>query len=262
MLNLSQQLQKIIQYFDSHKNVSLVVQEGSFAKQQYMDKYSDLDLNIWFSNEMDFTNDLTWLKELGEVLVAVPLDFPVQDGMRSLIVIFENGVKVDFSFWPIEFLEQPFPYYDAYLILLDKANRISLLRCVFDFAGVTQMDEKAFQTLVDEFYLEMHYVAKFQKRGEFWFVAALKAGIRENYFLPLLEQIAILEGKSPSFLGRHMNDWLSPFWLNKIQLLFKENDSKEVFALFSELYQEIAKKMDFQFDQKRLKKLEHLILGL
>lgn len=59
-----------------------------------------------------------------------------------------------------------------------------------------------------------------------------------------------------------MDDWLSPFWLNKIQLLFKENDSKEVFALFSELYQEIARKMDFQFDQKRLKKLENLILGL
>ncbi len=262
MIKTDEILQKIVTYFQTEESVKMLVQEGSFAKKEHIDKWSDLDINVWFEGSRDFTKELTWLEKIGYPLVAVPLDFPVQKEMRSLIVIFDNGVKVDFSFWPLRLLESPFPYYKKYLVLLDKKEFSEKLIPFLQKEDEARIGETEFQTLVDEFYLEMHYVAKFLKRGDFWFVGQLEAGIRENYFLPLLEEIAYLAGKKPHFLGRRMADWLPTVWLDKIQLLFRKNEVVEVFDLFSALVQEICTKRGFSLDEKRLAKLEKVILSV
>ncbi|WP_088809276.1 MULTISPECIES: aminoglycoside 6-adenylyltransferase [Listeria] len=262
MIKREETLQKIVTYFQTEESVKMLVQEGSFAKKEYIDEWSDLDINVWFEGKHDFSKNLTWLEKIGRPLVTVPLDFPAQEGMRSLIVIFDNGVKVDFSFWPLRLLESPFPYYKKYLVLLDKKELGGKLISFLQQDEQERLDEKGFQALVDEFYLEMHYVAKFSKRGDFWFVGQLKAGIRENYFLPLLEEIAYLYGKKPHFLGRRMADWLPSVWLNKIQLLFQKNDLEEVFDLFSELAQEICVKRGFSLDEKRLTELKKVIVSV
>ncbi|EUJ30303.1 streptomycin aminoglycoside 6-adenyltransferase [Listeria floridensis FSL S10-1187] len=212
-------LAQILKFAEQTEEIRMVVQEGSLAKERYVDELSDLDLNFWIEGERDFSAG-HWLEQIMETLVAVPLDFPVAKGMRSLIVIFENGVKADFSFWPIEMLAKPFPYYERYLVLLDKENLAKNLTRFLVMDSKEPLSEAVFHDLVDQFYLEAHYVAKFTCRGERFFVFNLEAGMREQYLLPLLDELSRLNGQEPEFSGRHMAEWLEPSWLRKVELFF------------------------------------------
>ncbi|WP_167630479.1 aminoglycoside 6-adenylyltransferase [Listeria valentina] len=252
-------LQRILDFATRNEEIEMVVLEGSLAKERYVDALSDLDLNFWIKGEQDFSAG-DWLAEIGEVLVAVPLDFPVREGMRSLIVIFEGGVKVDFSFWPLSFLETPFPYYEAYRVLLDKIDYANNLDEFLLPKSASKLTQARFLEIIDQFYLDAHYLAKFTRRGERFFVANLEAEVRENYFLPLFEEIVWLSGKTPMFLGRHLAEMLPVEWKGRMEQLLDGLELPEQLELFQALTDEIADKRGFQVQFERIQKLKQLIL--
>lgn len=254
-------LQRILDFATRNEEIRMVVLEGSLAKERYVDALSDLDLNFWVKGERDFSAG-DWLAEIGEVLVAVPLDFPVREGMRSLIVIFDGGVKVDFSFWPLFFLEMPFPYYEAYRVLLDKADYANDLDEFLLPKPASKLAEASFLEIIDQFYLDAHYLAKFTRRGERFFVANLEAEVRENYFLPLFEEIVWLSGKTPMFLGRHLAEMLPVEWKERMEQLLDGMELPEQLELFQALVDEIAGKRGFQVQFERIQKLKQLILAI
>lgn len=264
---LDDMLARIISWGKSREEVCALVLEGSYAKEEGVDDLSDLDINIWFDGALTFGQGTQWLEAIGVVLIENPLTMTTPAGeIQTQLVIFENGVKVDFSFWPISLLEKPFPYYEKLQVLVDKedyARKIN--RCIAKNEKLP-LSESSFQELVNEFWFELHYVAKFLKRGEVWFVKGIQAGIRENYFLPLFEECARIEGVKTSFSGRKIEKWLPSVFVKRLPCLFAGYDVAdgwqvmwEEIALFEEVSLFVARNRYFDLPVAKIEGMKALL---
>lgn len=214
-------LEKIIAWAKQQDQVRALVLEGSLAKKQDVDELSDLDINVWFTGEVPFGKTVEWLAEIGDVLIENQLHMDTPAGeIATQLVIFQNGVKVDFSFWPIALLENPFPYYEKMEILIDKDVHTKQIQQCVQEKPKSPMTKAVFDKIVNEFWFELHYVAKFLKREEVWFVQSIQAGIRENYLLPLLEEKARITGRNASFSGRKIETWLYSAYFERLPSIF------------------------------------------
>ncbi|MBC2326019.1 aminoglycoside 6-adenylyltransferase [Listeria booriae] len=264
---LDELLARIIAWAEGEARVGAVVLEGSLAKNEDVDDLSDLDVNIWFEGDLAFGRGTEWLTDIGEVLIENPLDMMSSAGeIRTQLVIFENGEKVDFSFWSVSLLEKPFPYYEKFEMLVDKDNYVAKIsKCVTENKKVA-LAKSEFERIVNEFWFELHYVAKFLKRREVWFVQGIQAGIRENYFLPLFEECARIEGVKTSFSGRKIEKWLPSVFVKRLPCLFAGYDVAdgwqvmwEEIALFEEVSLFVARNRDFDLRVAKIEGMKALL---
>lgn len=267
LMLLNDMLMRIISWGERKAEVRALVLEGSYAKEEGVDDLSDLDINIWFEGALTFGQGTQWLEAIGAVLIETPLTMTNPAGeVLTQLVIFENGVKVDFSFWPVEMLEKPFPYYEKLQVLVDKDDYARKINCCITKSEKLPLPEARFQKLVNEFWFELHYVAKFLKRGEVWFVQGIQAGIRENYFLPLFEECARIEGVKTSFSGRQIEKWLPSVFVKRLSCLFAGYDVAdgwqvmwEEIALFEEVSLFVARNRDFDLPVAKIEGMKALL---
>ncbi|EUJ34437.1 hypothetical protein PWEIH_17033 [Listeria weihenstephanensis FSL R9-0317] len=254
----------------SQPKVKALVLEGSLAKQQDVDDLSDLDINIWYDGDVHYGKNRDWLVEIGDVLIDTQLHMETPAGnIATQLVLFQNGVKVDFSFWPISLLDNPFPYYEKLEILLDKdqyADKIQLCLLEKKWEPITNA---TFDQIVNEFWFELHYVAKFIKREDIWFVQDIQAGIRENYLLPLLEEKARIEGQEISFSGRKIEKWTSKPIVSKFPAIFADYTVAsnwqamwEEITLFEEVSHFIASTYHFRLPTVKIEGMKALLLKI
>lgn len=263
-------IEKIVTWAQHQNQVCALVLEGSLAKKQDVDALSDLDINVWFTGEVPFGKTVEWLAEIGDVLIENQLHMDTPAGeIATQLVIFQNGIKVDFSFWPITYLENPFPYYEKMEILLDKGTYAEQIkRCVREKTKLA-MEKADFNQIVNEFWFELHYVAKFLKRKEIWFVQDIQAGIRANYLLPMLEEQARITEQNPSFSGRKMETWLDPVYFNRLPSIFADYSLEanwqamwEEIAIFEEVSDFIRKHYQFELPTAKIEGMKRLIRGI
>lgn len=263
-------LDKIIMWAKQQEQVRALILEGSLAKQQDVDELSDLDINVWFSGEVLFGKTVEWLAEIGDVLIENQLQMSSPAGeIATQLVIFQNGVKVDFSFWPVAFLENPFPYYDKMEILIDKDGYTEQIKRCTQEKRKLPMTKIVFDKIVNEFWFELHYVAKFLKREEIWFVQSVQAGIRENYLLPLLEEHAQIAGQNTFFSGRKIETWLDSTYLEHVPLIFAGHSLEanwramwEEIALFEDISHSIGVYYQFELPTNKIEGMKRLLLKI
>ncbi|WP_099223634.1 aminoglycoside 6-adenylyltransferase [Listeria costaricensis] len=260
--------QQIIHWAENEPNVYLLVEEGAIAKERFVDQYSDLDINVFGQEDeiLNFAERTDWLMQIAEPLWYIPLDFEVPAArLRSLLVIFENGVKVDFSFWKSTLLEAPFPYYEKYRVLLDKQQYSECLPAFIRSVQPVPLEQQEFERIVRESWFDLHYVAKFGARRDAFFVQSMLQSIRTGYLLPLLEEVARLDGATPEFSGRKMAYWLDARWLDRLPEVYAhwgESVLPELLSLLEDLQLEVARKRGFQLDLARISRMKKLLLEL
>ncbi|MBA3925792.1 aminoglycoside 6-adenylyltransferase [Listeria rustica] len=260
-------VEKIILWGEQQEQVCALVLEGSLAKQQGVDQLSDLDINVWFTGDVSFGKTVDWLAEIGDVLIEnqLHMDSPAGE-VATQLVLFQNGVKVDFSFWPIAYLEKPFPYYEKMEILLDKdrhTEQINLCLCEKKYIS---MKKSYFDHIVNEFWFELHYVAKFLKREEIWFVQSIQAGIRDNYLLPFLEEQARIHERDVFFSGRKIESWMEPSNLKRFPSIFPDYSLAANWqamwaeiALFEEVSHFISQHYQFELPTAKIEGMKRLL---
>ncbi|MBC6308930.1 aminoglycoside 6-adenylyltransferase [Listeria sp. FSL L7-1582] len=263
-------LEKIVMWGKQQDSVRALVLEGSLAKQQDVDELSDLDINVWFTGEVPFGKTVEWLADIDDILIENQLHMETPAGeVATQLVIFQNGIKVDFSFWPIAYLENPFPYYEKKAILVDKgAYTDQIKRCIREKAK-PPMEKADFDKIVNEFWFELHYVAKFLKRKEIWFVQDIQAGIRTNYLLPMLEEQARITKRNPSFSGRKIGTWLDPAYFNRLPSIFAdyslEANWQAMWAeivLFEEVSHFISQHYQFELPTAKIEGMKRLLQAI
>src|SRR5436190_12831076 len=98
-------INKILQWAKHEKPIRAVILTGSRATDKY-DELSDYDLVLFCTDIHPFTCDDAWLSKIGKVWVCVHEKICIKEKeFPSRLVIFKKGIKVDFSFYPIEVLE-------------------------------------------------------------------------------------------------------------------------------------------------------------
>lgn len=266
-------LEKITQWIKTQPEIKVALMTGSNTQTNaVVDAVSDLDIAI-FGDDLEIycaSND--WMTEISEVWVCLPLT--TDQGYPTRLVIFDQGRKVDFSFWPLKELEVlsvsdqlPDIYARGYQVLEDKLG-ISKKFVTSNLRALPTIkpSEKEFVALVEEFWFEIWHVAKYLYRNDLW-----HAKFRDWTTKELLLRVIEWSEKSSKgwdydtrYLGVKMNKWISSqTWLDLEEAFgkFTQTDSWNAMfksaELFSKLAQKVAANCNYQYPQS----VEDNILG-
>lgn len=165
-----------------------------------VDALSDYDVIVVTRDIRPYVDDHGWVGDFGEVLVAYwdPVETDADTGCAwsGNIIQYEDGLKIDFSLWPVGMLDRiavldrlPDELDAGYRVLLDKDGVAGRLAAPTYTAYIPQRpDEETYLTLVNDFFIGVPYVAKCLVRGDVlpgkW---ALDYDMRYVYLLPMLE---------------------------------------------------------------------------
>ncbi len=222
-MNKEHAFQKIISWGNSHFNIDVILLTGSLATQNKTDTLSDIDVAV-FGTSFNFINDDNWLSAIGKTWVCIHDQFYFEGiDIPTRLTIFEDGLKIDFSFHPIELLISlsnnkvlPDTYRNGYKVLLDKTGITDHLHHPDHKAFyIRKPGIEAFEKNQNEFWFECYHVAKYLTRNDLW-TAKVRDGDAKALILQMLEwrQGAkhnwILTAKTN---GREMQNWLEqPLW--------------------------------------------------
>ncbi len=191
-----------------------------------VDAFSDYDVILVVRDVHPFVEDRSWIGHFGEVLVAYwdPLEADADTGIARSgnIVQYADGLKIDFSLWPVALLEHtarlpalPAELDAGYRILADKDYLTATLAAPAYTGYIpTPPDEATYQLLVNDFFVGVPYVAKCLLRDELlpakW---CLDYDMRYVYLLPMLEWKMECDhgwSVSPGSLGKGLKRRLPP----------------------------------------------------
>jgi len=135
-----------------------------------VDIFSDYDILLAVTDVHRFHEDDRWLEDFGKVLVVFRNPIGLEYGFESFgfITHYEDGTKIDYGFFPVEFLNWvakqprlPDDLDNGYIVLLDKDHLTDGLKpptyTAYMPASPTEQDYRA---VIEEFFNDSAYVAK------------------------------------------------------------------------------------------------------
>ncbi|MBA3603524.1 MAG: aminoglycoside 6-adenylyltransferase [Parachlamydiaceae bacterium] len=246
-------LEKIVEWGKKEDAVRALILLGSRAGRQPVDNFSDYDLSVFCNADESYTKSESWLTQFGNVLVCIKEKvFYKEKTFLSRLVIFEGGIKVDFSFLSLDVLDQvarssslPDDYNLGYKILLDKEDRAArMLPPQFELKAVKPSEEE-FHEVIKEFWFEVYHVGVYLKRGDLWSVK-FRSWAAQSFLLRMIEWHAQAENDwrdSTSPIGKRMSSWVSKDLWKDLHGIFAHFDVEDSWkALFNtmELFRRIT----------------------
>lgn len=142
----------------------------------HTDAFSDYDVILALTEIEPFYEDRAWLENFGSVL-ALYRDPLINDRgfeRSAFVTQYADSLKIDFNLWPVGLLQQIVsepqltPEFDAgYRILLDKDHLTdSLPPPTYNSYIPKPPTEAEYQALIESFFLDTGYVAKFLWRDD------------------------------------------------------------------------------------------------
>lgn len=165
-----------------------------------IDIFSDYDVLLVVQDIHPFFEDRTWLQNFGQVLVVYcdsihpAPDYGIE--MFANVTQYEDGLKIDFTLWPVELLrriaEEPVlpPYLDVgYRVLLDKDGLTEGLKAPTYTAYIPSPPaEETYRAVVENFFSDAPYVAKNLWRDELMPAKySLDTVMKQKYLRQMLE---------------------------------------------------------------------------
>lgn len=172
-------LEKLVAWGNAHPRVRAMILTSSHARQDgLVDLLSDYDVILAVTDADQFVQEDGWLSGYGKPM----LRSSDQDELYQLTtywrgVLYEDGVKIDYSVWPVGLLEQitseaglPDGLDAGYRVLLDKDGQTAGWKPPSYRAYIPMRPTEAeYQALVEEFWWVSTYVAKSLWRDELVF---------------------------------------------------------------------------------------------
>jgi len=143
-----------------------------------LDDLSDYDIILVVRDIRPFVADRGWVEDFGAVLVTywdpIAPDPNYQIDQAENVVQYAAGLKIDFRLWPVALLHTitrepslPSELDAGYRVLLDKDGLAARLRPPTYCAYIpARPSEEMYRTLIDEFFNDAPYVAKYLWRNE------------------------------------------------------------------------------------------------
>jgi aminoglycoside 6-adenylyltransferase len=143
-----------------------------------VDVLSDYDTVLVVEDVRPFFENRSWLYDFGEVLVAYwdPIHPDPDHGIEQTgnVVQYVDGLKIDFSLWPVALLRRiaragvlPDELDAGYTVLLDKDHlTVGMRPPTYEAYIPDRPDEETYLTVVNNFFSDAPYVAKCLWRDE------------------------------------------------------------------------------------------------
>ncbi len=190
-------------------DVRALVQTGSLVRRDGLsDEFSDLDIEIVARDPATLIENDAWIHEIGNPITILHLDAEDSQEWSTRLVIFEDGIKVDFTLAGFRRLEGMLgaggldPLYERdYSVLLDMDELAKKLPAPGFAAPIRPFPSEArFRERVEEFWFEAFHVPRYLARGELYQVKQRDWTMKEL----LLE---MMEWHAPARSGGAVDVW-------------------------------------------------------
>ena len=154
------------------------------------DFLSDYDIEVYVADVEPFRKDDLWLTHFGRIMACWP--FRPQSGAEGVdvtrLVLFKDRVRIDFQIFHKDRIAARV-YDDDYKILIDKDGLATDLGPpTVSQHLVRRPSREAYETLVNDFWWNAHYVAKHLWRDELPFAATmLGQALRDKYLRTVID---------------------------------------------------------------------------
>ncbi|MDP1608531.1 MAG: aminoglycoside 6-adenylyltransferase [Chlamydiales bacterium] len=272
-------IQKIVRWSENEAPIKALILQGSRAEKTPTDEFSDYDISVFCSSSKPYTETEEWLTQIGQVWVCVKEKiFFNQQTFPTRLVIFEGGIKVDFSFLSLDCLNQmikgllPDEYNRGYQILLDKDHMTQGLQKPIhkEPKGKKPSKEKFLRT-IEEFWFEAYHVAIYLRREDLWSVK-FRSGAMNTFLLALIEWEAQSRNEwngSVPPIGRRMASWTLPSVWKELQGVFAHFDVEDswqtllhTMALFRRLSIDLSHQLGLDYPEALDKNISRFIVKL
>ncbi len=267
-------LTRIIDWANEQENIRMVVMDGSLARGTYIDELSDIDINLFIKSNEPFLKNDSWMSEISNVWIFSPGMFMIgEKTVPTRYVIFENAIKVDFSFLSLDLMQDIIDgivthYETSYKILIDKDGKgRNFPKPVLKVNKIPL--EKEYLTLVNEFWFKAYHVAKYLKRDEFWFVKSWDWEMKNLSLLKMLEwheQVKHNWNHNTYYMGKHIKQWLDAEIYQQLRETFTGSEIKEnwnalfiTLDLFRKLAINVADRLGFKYSNDTDKNMTNVI---
>lgn len=237
-----------------------------------MDEYSDYDVVLIVKDIHPFFEERSWLEEFGEVLVPYwdPIHLDPDHGIEMFanVIQYTDGLKIDFTLWPVELLQKiiqsptPLPELDAgYRILMDKDHLADDLPPPTYKAYIpTRPTNEEYQKAIEDFFSDAPYVAKCLLRNELFPVKwALDYDMKHIFLRMMLEWRAEIDhdwSVPVGALGKGLKKRLPPeVWL-QLEETYVGSDIAEnwealfkTITLFRQVAMEVGEALGYAYPQ-------------
>lgn len=252
-------LKKTIAWAENEKSVRGVILVGSRAIEQ-SDDLSDFDISIITTNTKQFTEDDSWISAIAPVWLYSPDKYTWNDTeVPTRLVLYEGGVKVDFSLWNISIAEvvgQSTFFDTGFKVLVDKDRILEN----FKPASLKQVtpqkpSEEEFIHIIKEFWFEAYHVAKYLKREDLWLVKFRDWSL-QVYLLTIMEWYMLAKNNwnyDVQWTGKHIKKWLDPEIYQRLYAIFGHFDTEDSWKAFEariNLFRDLSKKTAAQLGYK------------
>lgn len=271
---------ELVLWAERSAEIRAILVVGSQARQvKPADEYSDLDVSLYVVGGVEQTGEvyLNWLRAFATVWMILEEH---HDETKSWLILYQGGIKVDFSVTPISTLQ---PLIDeqqlwddqqrGYKILLDKDGIAAQLPTPtpFDPPPYVPPTQAQFIQRVEGYFYGAVYLAKQIKRGNLW-KAKWADQIQQRMLLEMLEWHSHATHEQPVdtyYRGDFMRDWVSEITWRELHQMFAHFDAldsrKSLIAslrLFTRLTEETAAKLDYDHPRTMVEEVTDYILGL
>lgn len=258
-------LERILDWAENNENVRMIIQTGSHIRNDHTsDELSDYDIELFVDNIDDFSKSDSWINEIKEAWIILPLVNNVGDPTR--LVIYEGGEKVDFTLNKIQDFDKLIVdqgnsdlFNRGYKVLLDKNNLSSKLKdAPFKNLASNKPTQIEFNALVEEFFFEIYHVAKYLKREDLWPVK-FRDWTTKELMLRMIEWYEKSEKGwdfDTWYFGQKMKKWIDPDVYSQISGIFAHFDKQDgleamnnTINLFREVAKKTAKNLNYTYPQ-------------
>ncbi|MEX1012707.1 MAG: aminoglycoside 6-adenylyltransferase [Waddliaceae bacterium] len=249
-------ISNICEWVESKEDVRAAILIGSRASNELSDELADYDISLFTrGNHEEIAND-TWLSYIANHWVCVHETIQWKDEViPTRLVIFDNGIKVDFAFYrTVTLLELsqmkslPDEYNCGYKVLIDKDKVTDQMATPsMEAFQLSQPSQDEFEAVIKEFWFEAYHVAKYLKRGDLWVAKLRDRGMKDPFLLTMIrwnESAKHGWNYATHAQGKKMESWVSKAtWreLHHCFSSFEAEDSWEALDKMIGLFRDLAK---------------------
>lgn len=270
-------LTRIIEWAEREKDIQALILVGSRAGKQSVDEFADFDISVFAETHLPYTQNDQWLFDIWKIWVSVPEQFfRKNEIVPTRLVIFEDGIKVDFAFYGLHVLDELVRDGDelntGFKVLLDKDGKTKRLQPTsFVKSKCAKPSETEFVNRVNEFWYETYYAAKYLKRDELWLAKLIDCNLK-RFLLEIIEwheQSKHNWDYETYYSGKAIKSWASADIWENLHQTFAHFDSVDSWAslfatmnLFRRLAAETAQMLKFSYPQEVDRNMTEFVLRI
>ena len=267
-------INKLIRWGEQHDLIRAMLLTSTRAVPNApVDTLSDYDVILIVEDVHPFFDDRSWLEDFGEVLVAYwdPLYQDPEHGIEMFanVIQYSDGLKIDFTLWPVELLRKIIeaPTLQAeldagYRVLLDKDHLTEGMQPPTYKAYIpTPPTFATYEKTIEDFFSDVPYVAKCLLRGELFPVKwALDYDMKHLFLRMLLEWRTEIDhdwSLPVGALGKGLKKNLPPEIWSQLEETYVGSDIAEnwealfkTITLFRRVAMEVGEALGYAYPQR------------